>query len=73
MNKNGYIKRGDIIVTMTGDICCTKDDCPHLNDIGYWYCTDINVTCEYSKQKSDALLHYSFDGDKEVEIELRYR
>lgn len=69
MNKNGYIKRGDIIVTMTGDICCTKDDCPHLNDIGY--CTDINVTCEYSKQKSDALLHYAFDGDKEVEIELR--
>lgn len=69
MNKEGFIKRGDIIVTMTGDICCANEDCPYINDIGC--CTDINVQCKYSKQKSDAFLHYAFDGDKEVEIELR--
>lgn len=68
MSENGFIKRGDIIVTMTGDICCSNEECPHLNDIGC--CTDINAQCKYSKQKSDTLLHYAFEDDKEVEIEL---
>lgn len=69
MNKKGFIKRGNIIVTMTGDICCSNEKCPHLNDIGY--CTDINAQCKYSKQKVEAFLHYAFEGDKEVAIELR--
>lgn len=69
MSENGFIKRGDIIVTMTGYICCSNEECPHLNDIGC--CTDINVQCKYSKQKVDAFLHYAFEGNKEVAIELR--
>ena len=69
MNKKGFIKRGEIIVTMTGDVCCTKIDCPHINCVGC--CTDINAKCEYSQQRNDALLHYMFDDDKEVEIQLR--
>lgn len=39
--KKGYIKRGNIIVTMTGDVCCTKEDCPHIDDMGI--CRNINV------------------------------
>lgn len=69
MSKKGYIKRGNIIVTCTGDVCCTKDDCPHINCIGC--CTDINAECKYSSQRNDALLHYAFEDDKEVEIVLR--
>ena len=30
MSENGFIKRGDIIVTMTGDICCSNEECPHF-------------------------------------------
>lgn len=68
MHEKGFIKRGNIIVTDFGDICCINEECPHINDIGC--CTDINAECKYSKQKSDALLHYAFEDDKEVEIEL---
>lgn len=69
MSKKGYIKRGNIIVTCSGDVSCTKDDCPHIDCIGR--CMDINAECIYSKQRNDALLHYAFDDDKEVEIQLR--
>ena len=47
--KKGYIKRGNIIVTMTGDVCCTKEDCPHIDDMGI--CRNINAKCEYEKQR----------------------
>lgn len=69
--RKGYIKRGEeIIVTSTGEVCCTKEDCPYIDDIGI--CKNINAKCEYEKQKFDALLHYGFVGDKSVTIELRY-
>lgn len=67
--KRRYIKRGNIIVTMTGDVCCTKEDCPHINDIGM--CENINARCEYERQRNDAILHYAFADDKPVTIELR--
>lgn len=67
--KKGYIKRGNIIVTMTGDICCPKENCPYINDIGC--CTEINAKCEYEKQRFDALLHYGFADDKPVTMEIR--
>lgn len=69
--KKGYIKRNKIIVTMTGDVCCTKEDCPYINDI--CFCTDVNAKCEYEKQKFDALLHYGFADNKPVTIELGHR
>lgn len=69
--KRGYIKRGNIIVTMTGDVCCTKEDCSNINDMGI--CRNINAKCEYEKQRYDALLHYGFADDKPVTMELKYR
>ena len=54
---------------MYGDICCSNEACPHLNDIGC--CTDINAKCDYSKQRNNALLNYMLDDDKSVELELK--
>ena len=68
--KKEYIRRGNIIVTMTGDVCCIKDDCPYIDDMGV--CRDINANCEYEKQRYDALLQYGFAEDKPVTMELRY-
>lgn len=68
--KKGFIMRGNIIVTMTGDVCCTKENCPYIDDIGI--CRNVNVKCEYEKQRYDALLHYGFADDKPVTMELRY-
>ena len=67
--KKDYIKRGEIIVSMTGDICCPNDTCPYVNDIGL--CTDTNAKCAYEKNRNDALLKYMFEDDKEVTMELR--
>ena len=68
--KKGYIKRGNIIVTMTGDVCCTKEECPHIDDMGI--CRNVNTKCEYEKQRNDAVLHYAFANNKPVTMELRY-
>lgn len=68
MNK-GYIKHGEIIVSMTGDICCPNDKCPYVNGVGL--CTDTNAKCVHEKDRNAALLHYMFGNDKEATIELR--
>lgn len=67
--RKGYIKCGEIIVTMAGDVCCTKEDCPFIDDIGI--CKNINAKCEYGKQRFDALLHYGFADNKPVTMELK--
>ncbi len=67
--KKRYIKRGNIIVTMTGDVCCTKNECPYIDDMGI--CRNVNAKCEYEKQRYDALLHYVFADDKPVDIMRR--
>ncbi|WP_143318735.1 hypothetical protein [Clostridium sp. HBUAS56010] len=69
MNNNGFIKRGEIIVTMKGDVCCTNTNCQHLNCVGC--CTNVNAKCKYQNQRNDALLHYMFDDDKSVEFEIK--
>lgn len=68
--KRGYIKRGNIIVTMTGDVCCTKEGCQYIDDMGI--CRNINAKCEYEKERFNALLHYGFADDKPVTMELKY-
>ena len=69
MNRKDFIKHGGINVTMTGEVCCSNENCPYINDIGC--CTDINAKCDYSKQRNEALLHYMFDDDRTVEFELK--
>lgn len=69
--KKDYIKRGNIIVTMTGDVCCTKENCPYIDDMGI--CRNIKAECKYEKQRYDGLLNYGFADDKSVTMELRYR
>lgn len=69
MSKKEFVKRGEIIVGMNGDVCCPSDECPHLDCIGC--CTDINAKCVYEKQRREALLQCMFDND-EIEIGLRY-
>lgn len=69
--KKGFIQRKNIIVTITGDVCCTKEDCPYIDDIGI--CRNKNVKREYEKQRYDALLCYGFADNKPVTMELRYK
>lgn len=71
MNKKEYVKCGEIIVTMFGDVCCPSDDCPHLDCIGR--CTDINAKCAYEKQRREALLRCMFGmfNNDDIQTELR--
>lgn len=69
MNKKGFVKCGEIIVGMNGDVCCPSDDCPRLDCIGR--CMDINAKCAYEKQRREALLQCMFDND-EIAIGIRY-
>lgn len=69
--KKGYIKHGNIAVTMTGDVCCTEENCPYIDDIGV--CRNINAECKYKKQRYAGLLNYGFADDKPVTMELRYK
>lgn len=58
--KKESIRYGDNIVTMTGEVHCTKADCPYIDYAGC--CTDINENCEYKQRRNDAFLCYTFDG-----------
>ena len=69
MSKKEFIKCGNIIVGMYGDVCCNKTDCTHRSIVGR--CTDINAKCEHEEEKNDALLKYMFADDKEIEFECR--
>lgn len=55
-----FIKHGDNIVTITGDVRCTNTDCPYINCVGC--CTGDIENCEYSQQRNDAFINYTFDG-----------
>ena len=70
MDQN-FIQHGDDFITITGNARCTNGDCPYIDDIGI--CRNINVKCEYEKQRYDALLHYGFADNKPVTMELRYK
>lgn len=56
---------------MTGDVCCKKEKCQHIDDMGI--CRNVNAKCEYEKHRYDALLHYGFADEKSVTMELRYK
>ncbi len=58
--EQSFIKHGDDIVTITGDIRCTNRECPYINYVGC--CTSNNENCEYRQQRNDAFLNYTFDG-----------
>lgn len=55
-----FIRHGDDIVTITGNIRCTNGDCPYINEVGD--CSDDIENCEYRQRSNDAFIHYTFDG-----------
>ena len=55
-----FIKHGDDIATVTGNVRCTKGDCPYLNYVED--CLGNIENCEYAQQNNDAFLSYTFDG-----------
>ncbi len=71
MNRNGFVKCGNIIVGMYGDVCCNKTGCPHRSIVGR--CNDINAECEREEDRNEALLKYMFADDNEVEFELEQK
>ncbi len=58
--EKSFVKYGDDIVTITGDIRCTNGDCPYINYLGD--CLGNIENCEYRQQSNDAFLGYTFDG-----------
>ena len=55
-----FIKHGDNIVTITGNVRCANADCPYINEIGD--CLGDIENCEYRQHNNDAFLGYTFDG-----------
>lgn len=58
--EQNYIKHGDDIITIIGDIRCTNGNCPYINEVGD--CIGNIENCEYRKQRNDAFINYTFDG-----------
>lgn len=69
INKKGFVKRGNILVGMNGDVCCSKTNCPHRSIVGR--CKDINAECECEEERDEAILQCMFDND-EIAIGIRY-
>ena len=55
-----FIKHGDDVVVITGNVRCTNGDCPYINEVGD--CIGNIENCEYRPQRNDAFLHYTFEG-----------
>lgn len=58
--EQNFIKHGDDIITIIGDIRCTNGNCPYINEVGD--CIGDVENCEYRQQRNDAFINYTFDG-----------
>ena len=58
--EQSFIKHGDNIITITGNVRCTNGDCPYIKYVGD--CPGNIENCEYRQQRNDAFLNYTF-GD----------
>lgn len=58
--EQNFMKHGDDIITIIGDIRCTNGNCPYINEVGD--CIGNIENCEYRKQRNDAFINYTFDG-----------
>lgn len=58
--EQNFMKHGDDIITIIGDIRCTNGNCPYINEVGD--CIGNIENCEYRKQRNDAFVNYTFDG-----------
>lgn len=58
--EQNFIRHGDDVTTITGNIRCTNAGCPYINEVGD--CLGNIEDCEYKQQRNDAFLNYTFDG-----------
>lgn len=58
--EQSFIKHGDDVVSITGNVRCTNGECPYINYVGD--CPGNIENCEYQQHNNDAFLNYTFDS-----------